>query len=49
MKPEVVYLGHLITDKGIMTEPNKCKAIETYSIPNNADDTRRFVVFCNYY
>lgn len=49
LKPEVVYLGHLITDKGVMTDPSKCKALETYPIPKNADDTRRFVAFCNYY
>lgn len=49
LKPEVVYLGHLITSNGIRPDPSKFEAITEYPIPRNADEVRRFVAFCNYY
>jgi len=39
LRPEVVYLGHLITPEGICTDPES----------KDADDVRRFVALCNYY
>ena len=49
LKPEVVYLGHLITSNGIQPDSSKYKAISDYPIPKNSDVVRRFVAFCNYY
>ena len=46
---EVNYLGHKITDKGILPDISKYETIKNYPIPKNADDVRRFVAFCNYY
>ena len=46
---EVTYLGHHITEQGIQPDPSKFSAIVNYPKPENADDTRRFVAFCNYY
>lgn len=48
-KTEVTYLGHKITDKGILPDDSKFETIKKYPIPTNADDVRRFVAFCNYY
>lgn len=49
LKPEVVYLGHLITPDGVKPDPEKFNAITKYPVPKNADEVRRFVAFCNYY
>lgn len=49
LKSEVIYLGHLITDKGIKTDPAKCEVVRNYPRPTNPDETRRFIAFCNYY
>lgn len=49
LKPEVIYLGHLITKNGIKTDPNKHKVIENYPTPQNTDEVRKFIAFCNYY
>lgn len=49
LQPEVVYLGHLITANGICTDPKKFDSIKNYPIPKNADESKRFVAFCNYY
>lgn len=46
---EVTYLGHKITDKGILPDDSKYEIIENYPIPENADAVKRFVAFCNYY
>lgn len=46
---EVTYLGHKITDKGILPDDTKFKVVRDYPTPTNADDVRRFVAFCNYY
>lgn len=48
-KAEVTYLGHKITDQGILPDDSKFKVIENYPKPANTDDVRRFVAFCNYY
>lgn len=49
LNKEVTYLGHLVTDKGILPDPKKYNAIKIYPVPQNADDVRRFIAFCNYY
>ena len=49
LKTEVTYLGHLITNKGIKTDPKKYDVIKKYPIPISADEIKRFVAFCNYY
>jgi RNase H-like domain found in reverse transcriptase/Reverse transcriptase (RNA-dependent DNA polymerase)/Integrase zinc binding domain/Integrase core domain len=49
LRKEIVYLGHKITNKGILPDPEKTLKIETYPKPKNCDDVRRFVAFTNYY
>ena len=49
LKTEVTYLGHLITNEGIKTDPRKYDVIKKYPVPNTADEVKRFVAFCNYY
>lgn len=48
-KGEVTYLGHQISKMGIQPEKTKYSIIKKYPTPNNSDETRRFVAFCNYY
>jgi RNase H-like domain found in reverse transcriptase/Reverse transcriptase (RNA-dependent DNA polymerase)/Retroviral aspartyl protease len=49
MQPSVTYLGHVISDQGIAPDPSKFETLLSYPVPENADDVRRFVAFCNYY
>lgn len=46
---EVTYLGHKCTDKGILPDDSKFNVVLNYPTPQNADQTKRFVAFCNYY
>jgi len=46
---EVKYLGHIISEKGIATDPEKTSAIENWPIPKNKKQVRSFLGFCSYY
>lgn len=48
-KADVTYLGHHISANGIQPDKSKDEVIKNYPIPKDADETRRFVAFCNYY
>lgn len=49
LKKEILYLGHLVSADGISPDPEKTKVLEKFPIPQNTDEVRRFVAFCNYY
>lgn len=46
---DVTYLGHHISAQGIQPDKSKYSSISNYPQPQNVDDVRRFVAFCNYY
>ena len=46
---EVEYLGHIVSEKGISTDPNKIEAVKTWSEPTNVTELRSYVGFCSYY
>lgn len=48
-RTEVTYLGHKITNNGILPDDSKFQKIRDYPEPTNVDEVRRFVAFCNYY
>lgn len=49
LKKQILYLGHVVSDTGISPDPEKISVIKNYPVPTNADETRRFVAFANYY
>lgn len=48
-RTEVAFLGHKITNDGILPDDSKFETIRDYPEPTNVDEVRRFVAFCNYY
>lgn len=48
-KSEVTFLGHKVTDKGILPDESKFSAIKNYPVPKSPAEVKRFVAFCNYY
>lgn len=48
-KHDVTYLGHHISEKGILPDPSKYNVIKNFPVPKTSDEVRRFVAFCNYY
>lgn len=49
LKKEILYLGHVITNKGILPDPQKITVVKNYPCPTNSDEVKRFVAFTNYY
>ena len=45
---EVSYVGHLLTDKGVIPDPNKIKAIQKMPPPENQTELQRILGMTNY-
>ena len=48
-KTRITYLGHIVSSKGIETNPNKVDAVKNWTIPKTVTDVRSFLGFTNYY
>ena len=48
-RQKMLYLGHIVTQDGISTEPSKIEAVITWPTPTNKRDLRRFLGLCSYY
>ena len=48
-KTRITYLGHIVSSKGIETDPKKVKAVKNWTIPKTVTDVRSFLGFTNYY
>ncbi|KAG6453944.1 hypothetical protein O3G_MSEX008407 [Manduca sexta] len=49
LKKEILYLGHVVSEKGVLPDPEKTNVLINYPTPKNAEEVKRFVAFCNYY
>ena len=49
LKKELLYLGHVVSEKGVLPDPEKIKIVEEFPIPKDANEVKRFVAFANYY
>lgn len=49
IKPELEYLGHVITPEGVKPNPEKCKAVKEFPIPKTPKQIKSFVAFAGYY
>ena len=45
MQKNVHFLGHVLSDCGIETEPDKIKKVKNWPVPKNADELRSFIAF----
>ena len=46
---EVTYLGHVVSEAGIRTDPEKTKAIKNWPVPKNVKKVRAYLGFTGYY
>ena len=46
---QLKYLGHLVSNKGIQTDPDKIECLKRWPLPKNVKDLRRFLGFAGFY
>lgn len=46
---EVAYLGHVVSAKGVATDPEKTRKVREWPTPSNVKEVRSFVGLCSYY
>jgi hypothetical protein len=46
---QIHYLGHIISEEGIIVDPEKVEAIREWSAPRNVAGVRSFMVLADYY
>lgn len=49
LKNEVSYLGHLVTDQGVLSNPAKIEIIKTHSTPTTKKQLQSFMGLMKYY
>ncbi len=48
-RKEVEFLGHIVTQEGVKTDPKKIQAVQDWPRPENIHFLRSFLGFCSYY
>ena len=48
-RTQVQYLGHIASDQGIQTDPDKIAALKQWPTPSNLKELRSFLGFAGYY
>ena len=48
-KKSISYLGHVVSEEGVRTDPKKIEAVKNWDRPHNIHTVRRFLGFVNYY
>ena len=48
-KHKVAFLGHIVSDEGISTNPEKVETVKSWPIPKNIKQVRGFLGLCSYY
>ena len=43
------FLGHVVSDQGVATDPEKIKSVQDWPTPQNATDVMRFLGLANFY
>ena len=49
MQRKVHYLGHVVSEKGVETDPNKVVCVQEWSNPTNVKELRQFLGMASYY
>ena len=49
LRKSVRYLGHIISEKGVQTDPDKTRCVAEWSQPTDLKELRQFLGFASYY
>ena len=45
----IKYLGHVILDEGVATDPDKITAVKAWPVPTTAEELQSFIGFVGFY
>ncbi|XP_060579942.1 uncharacterized protein LOC132736753 [Ruditapes philippinarum] len=48
IQEKVKFLGHVVSEQGIQTDPEKIDKVKNWPTPKKADELRSFLAFCGY-
>ena len=48
-RKSISYLGHVVSEEGVRTDPKKIEAVQNWERPHNVNTVRKFLGFVNYY
>ncbi len=49
LRKSVSYLGHIISERGVETDPEKTRCVQAWPTPTSCEELRRFMGFASYY
>src|SRR5215469_1158766 len=49
LRKEVIYLGHIISENGILPDPTKLEAVKNFPTPRKVKDVQSFIGLAGYY
>ena len=49
LKKTVTFLGHVVSEDGIETDPAKVESVKSWPVPRNVTEVRSFLGLCSYY
>lgn len=49
LRPELEYLGHVISPKGVKPNPDKLIAVQNFKRPETVKEVQSFLGLCGYY
>ena len=49
LRKEVIYLGHIISENGILPDPSKLEAVRNFPTPRKVKDVQSFIGLAGYY
>ena len=48
-QPEVCYLGHVVSARGVATDPSKIEVVKAWPTPKSLKDVQTFLGLAGYY
>jgi hypothetical protein len=49
LQKRVTYLGHVVSEDGVSTDPEKTKAVSEWPVPKNVKEVSSFLGLCSFY